>query len=43
MIFGFTNCSIHLVDGVCVVVVVVFNVVVVVVVVVKGVSNSFHF
>ena len=41
MILGFTNCSIDLVDDVCVVVVVVFNVVVVVVVVVEGVSKFF--
>ena len=39
MILGLTNCSIDLVDGVCVVVVVVFNVDVVVVVVVEGVSK----
>ena len=43
MILGFTNCSIDLVDDVCVVVVVVFNVVVVVVVVVEGVSKFFSF
>ena len=43
MILGFTNCSIDLVDDVCVVVVVVFNVVVVVVIVVEGVSKSFSF
>ena len=42
MILGFTNCSIDLVDDVCVVVVVVFNVVVVVVVV-EGVSKFFSF
>ena len=38
MILGFTNCSIDLVDDICVVVVVVFNVVVVVV---EGVSKFF--
>ena len=43
MILGFTNCSIDLVDDVCVVVVVVFNVVVVVVGVVEGVSKFFSF
>ena len=43
MILGFTNCSIDLVDDVCVVVVVVFNVVVVVIVVVEGVSKFFSF
>ena len=43
MILGFTNCSIDLVDDVCVVVVVVFNVVVVVVVVYEGVSKFFSF
>ena len=43
MILGFTNCSIDLVDDVCVFVVVVFNVVVVVVVVVEGVSKFFSF
>ena len=43
MILGFANCSIDLVDDVCVVVVVVFNVVVVVVVVVEGVSKFFSF
>ena len=43
MILGFTNCSIDLVDDVCVVVVAVFNVVVVVVVVVEGVSKFFSF
>ena len=45
MILGLTNCSIDLVDDVCVVVVVVFNVVVVVVVVVvvEGVSKFFSF
>ena len=43
MSLGFTNCSIDLVDDVCVVVVVVFNVVVVVVVVVEGVSKFFSF
>ena len=43
MILEFTNCSIDLVDGVCVVVVVVFTVVVVVVVVVEGVSKFFSF
>ena len=43
MILGFTNCSIDLVDDVCVIVVVVFNVVVVVVVVVEGVSKFFSF
>ena len=44
MILGFTNCSIDLVDDVCVVVVVVFNVVVVVVVVVaEGVLKFFSF
>ena len=43
MILGFTNCSIDLVDDVCVVVVVVFNVVFVVVVVVEGVSKFFSF
>ena len=42
MILGFTNCSIDLVDDVCVVVVVVFNIVVVVVVV-EGVSKFFSF
>ena len=42
MIWGFTNCSIDLVDDVCVVVVVVFNVVVVVVVV-EGVLKFFSF
>ena len=40
---GFTNCSIDLVDDVCVVMVVVFNAVVVVVVAVEGVSKSFLF
>ena len=39
MILRFTNCSIDLVDDVCVVVVVVFNVVVVVGGVVEGVSK----
>ena len=39
MILGFTNCSIDLVDDVCVAVVVVFNVVVVV----EGVSKFFSF
>ena len=39
MILGFTNCSIDLVDDVCVVVVVVFSIVVVVVV--EGVSKLF--
>ena len=43
MILGFTNCSIDLVDDVCVVVVVVFNLVVVVVVVVEGISKFFSF
>ena len=45
MILGFANCSIDLVDDVCVVGVVVFNVVVVVlvVVVVEGVSKLFSF
>ena len=43
MILGFINCSIDLVDDVCVVVVVVLNVVVVVVVVVEGVSKFFSF
>ena len=43
MILGFTNCSIDLVNDVCVVVVVVSNVVVVVVVVVEGVSKFFSF
>ena len=43
MILGFTDCSIDLVDDVCVVMVVVFNVVVVVVVVVEGVSKFFSF
>ena len=42
LIFGFTNCSIDLVDDVCVVVVVIFNVVVVVVVV-EGVLKLFSF
>ena len=41
MILGFTNCSIDLVNDVCVVVVVIFNVVVVVVVVVEVVSEFF--
>ena len=43
MILGFTNCSIDLVDDVCIVVVVVFNVVVVGVGVVEGVSKFFSF
>ena len=43
MILGFTNCSIDLVDDVCVGVVVGFNVVVVVVVFVEGVSKFFSF
>ena len=43
MSLGFTNCSIDLVDDVCVVLVVVFNVVVVVVVFVEGVSKLFSF
>ena len=44
MILEFTNCSIDLVDDVCIVVVVVFNVVFVVVVgVVEGVSKFFSF
>ena len=43
MILGFTNCSIDLVDDVCVVVVVIFNVVVVGGGVVEGVSKFFSF
>ena len=43
LILGFTNCSIDLVDHVCVVVVIVFNVVIVLVVVVEGVSKFFSF
>ena len=43
MILGFTNCSIDVVDDVCVVMVVVFNVVVVIVVVVEGVPKFFSF
>ena len=43
IILGFTNCSMDLVDHVCVVVVVVFNVIVVVVVVVEGISKFFSF